>query len=200
MRLTMLVAIAGPLASPRSDSRRRHSASSPRSAWSWRISCALAFSSASTAACPAWLSRALGMEGRLSRALGVEGRACRAAGFELLQRLERRQLRHQVVMHRTLGAYRVALLDGIDQHAVLVDRRVDAPGQRKLAAAPQPHELAQVAGHAIEPAVVGQRLHAAVELVVGVVVAVDVVRGGVALELVVQALALGDVVVAGLAH
>jgi hypothetical protein len=37
----------------------------------------------------------------------------------------------------------------------------DAPGQLQLAAAHQPHEAAQVAGGAVEPAVVGQRLHQA---------------------------------------
>ena len=69
-------------------------------------------------------------------------------------------------MHGALGARRVVLLEGVDEHAVLVDRSLDAPRQRQLAAAHQAHEAAQVTGDAVEPAVGGKLLHEAVEVVV----------------------------------
>jgi hypothetical protein len=53
-------------------------------------------------------------------------------------------------------------------------------------------------GRLSEPAVVGQRLHAAVKDVVGAVVAVHIARGGAALEFVVQPLQLGQLGISGL--
>ena len=51
------------------------------------------------------------------------------------QRLEGSQLGHQVVVHQSLGARGVALLDGGDEHAVLVDRVLDTARPVELAAA-----------------------------------------------------------------
>ena len=104
-----------------------------------------------------------------------------------------------MVVHGAFGACRVALLEGVDKHAVFVDRRQDASRQRQLAPAHQAHEAAQVAGDAVEPAVAAELLHAAVEAVVGAAVAVDVLRRGVTFQFIVQAAQLVQIFVTGLA-
>src|SRR5215212_7085329 len=150
------------LASPRSDSRRWQSVSSVRSVWS------------STT--------------RLAASRRVSSMAYRLVrSFMGAQRLQRGELRHQVVVHQLLGTRRLLALDRGEQCAVLADRLLDAAGPVELASAQQAHEAAQVVGRAVEPAVRGERLHLAVKGVVGAVVAVDIARGGVLLERVVQA-------------
>src|SRR3954447_553807 len=125
-RATRSRAMLALLASPRSDSRRWQSVSSPRSVWS------------STT-----LRAASRRVSSMRRVLGV---------FVGAQRLQRSELGHQVVVHQPFGAWSVAALDRRHQRAVLGDRLVDAAGPVELAAAQQAQEAAQVVGRAVEPA------------------------------------------------
>jgi hypothetical protein len=154
--LTNWRAIAMLLVSPRSDSSRLQPTSRLRSRWLARCRAAARRSSSSM-----WGSR---------------------SGFQAAQLLQRGQRRQQVVVHRAFGALRIALYEGVDQDAMLVDRRVDASGQVELSSTQHAQELTQVRGGAVEPAVGGQCLHAHMEDMVGAVVAIDILRRGMVLQ------------------